>query len=461
MLLLIGSTIYIHGIPAKDNKTLNIVHIAKPLQLDNHLLYILLVAEMAHQRHMPELALELYLNAANLTPHPAAARQATLLAIELEAKEAALISAELWANKAPKDLQPQFIVISLLIKQSIKKAIPYLMRIIELQPHEADQYIIEIQEHISGEGAQNLKKALHQIAMKKSDPYVHLAAAQSAAQAKDLKNATRWVDSALRQLPNLTRAIVLKARLIGYEQRSDAKALQFLETQLKHFPNNHELRFFYATALFDNHYNQEAQAALAPLTSHKHFGGPALLLLSEMELKDNHWKKAEQFLKQALIFPQSKDAALYLLAEMDEYQGHIKIAIDRYSMIDPGPYHIPAILRAVTLLTKIQSYKEAIYLLHNSFPTTLTEQKHILLMEIDVLNASNAAEDAMQLADQILPKLPEDTDILYAHALTAIKLKQWDIAKRDLQNILKQNPHHTNALKLLEDFPLIRNENQN
>ncbi len=46
-------------------------------------------------------------------------------------------------------------------------------------------------------------------------------------------------------------------------------------------------------------------------------------------------------------------------------------------------------------------------------------------------------------------KIPHDEDVLYSHAVTAIKLKKWETAETDLKEILKQNPNHANALNAL------------
>ncbi len=103
----------------------------------------------------------------------------------------------------------------------------------------------------------------------------------------------------------------------------------------------------------------------------------------------------------------------------------------------------------MSLLKETRSYKEAIYLLHNSTPSTNVEQKNLLLSEIDLLNASNTPEEAMQLANEILLKLPNDADVLYLRAISATKLKKFDIAESDLKNILEQNPNIASALNAL------------
>ncbi len=414
------------------------------------LLYTLLIAEMAGHRNMKRVALHHYMEAANLITDPKVAEEATLLAINLEAPEEAIKSAELWAKRDPHNIQAQLIAMTLLISQSLDRAIPYLTRAIDLQPMEADQTIIEIQARLSEKSANNLKRALHRIALDRpKDPYAQLTAAQSFAEAKDARGAARWVDSALKLKPELTRGIVLKSRLIRYEKNAEAPALQYLKSEQERFPQDKELRFFYARALIDAEKIEEAKDQLMILTSDKVLGGPALLFLGEIYLKENRLTEAQNTFRKALTLPESKDAALYLLGEIEERQNHPTAAIDSYTSVSPGTYHVPAALRAITLLKQKKAYAEAINVLHNTTPANLQEQKHLLITEIDLLNRNKKPEDAMQLADEILPKLPNDTDILFIHATTAINLGKWEIAEADLKNILKQHPDNASALNAL------------
>jgi tetratricopeptide (TPR) repeat protein len=414
------------------------------------ILFMLLVAEMAASRNMNSLALENYIRAAELTQNPAIAAQSTQLAIEMEAPSEALLSAKLWAKTAPQDTQAQMITVILLIGQSSDQAIPYLKRALDLSPMEVGQHIAAIQSKLPDDSAKNLEEALTKIAAERpKDAYAHLAAAQSAAGLGDIQNAKRWVDSALSITPNLTNALILKTRLIRYEDTSDRKALNFLAKKLEQFPKNSELRLFYASALLDNKSLEEAKKELLRITTDKTFGGQALLFLGEIYLKENKIKEAENVLLKATNFSTSKDAAEYLLGEKEVREGHVDRAIQWFSNVAPGNYHVSAMLRAVELLKVKKAYKDAIYLLHNSSPSTLGEQKQLLLAEIDLLTLSKQTEEAFELANDILVKLPDDEEVLFVHATTASKLAKWETAERDLKKILKQNPNNANALNAL------------
>lgn len=428
---------------------INVAH-AETEKENSLLIYNILVAEIAASREMKQVALNYYLKAIKQTKDPTVAEASTLLAISLEAPNEALISAKLWAEQDSNNLQAQLITMTLLISQSIDSAIPYLTKIIEIDPTQNDHALMEVQSRLSENSAKNLKEALNTIALERpTDPYAHLIAAESAVEQRDIRSATRWVDSALNQKPDLTGAIELKARLIRYQKNSDAPAMRFIRAQLEKFPQNNELRFFYASALLDIEKTAEAKTELLQLTNDPKYGGPALLILADIYLKEKQWKEASNALKKAQNFPNVVDGAEYLLGETEELQGNNTAAIERYSNVGKGLYQIPAVLRAVELLKKVHSYQEAIYLIHNSTPNTFEEQKQLLMLEIELLNASKKSDEAMQLANDILVKLPSDQDILFSRAVTATKLKKWKMAEIDLKQILKENPNNANALNAL------------
>lgn len=414
------------------------------------ILYSLLVAELAAQRGMQNLALQKYLEVAELTQDPAIAKVATEWTIEFQAPEEALSAAKLWATLAQDDLQAQMVAATLYIGQSIQQAIPFLSRAVELDPKEFGQHIISVQARLSTRSAEHLKMALFRIASTKDkDPYAQLAAALSAAQQEDIENAKRLVNAALALSPDLTAALQLKARLIRFEDENDTRALQFLKETVAKFPRNAELRLFYASALLDSNQFKEAIPHFKQLTEDDVYGGQALLFLGEIYTKEKDYKRSREALEKALDHKDSAAKAQFLLGELAQTQGNHEEALKWYGKIESGVFHVPAILRAAKLLKEDKKYEEAIKRLHEASPSTLEDQKQLLLAEIDLLMLNNKAHDALFLAEEVLTKIPTDEDMLLAHSLVAIKLKNYTLAEKDLVSILKDNPNNAEALNTL------------
>lgn len=424
--------------------------IEKQSSAHRQLLYTLLVAEMAASRNNPNIALTYYLQAARDSRDPAIASQATQLAVQYQAPLPATMAAEMWAQFAPDDLQAQMVASTLLIGQSVEKTIPYLTQAIIIAPEEVNRNIVNIQSRLSEKSANNLKSAFDSIAKARPDDgQAHVAAAQTAATVGDIETANAWVDSALKLNPNSTNALQLKAKLIRYQDTNDKKALDFLADNVGKFPENTELRMFYASALLDANRLSDAKSQLKRLTEDKVYGGKALIYLAEIATQEEDIKDAHALLKKSLVFSDNKNQAQYLLGELAERQGQVNEAIRWYSLVGPGTYQVPAALRGALLYKNQKEYAKAIARLHESNPSTLEEQKLLILFEVDILSQSKQLEDAYSLISQVLAKLPSDPDVLLAHSLVAIELKQWDAAEQDLQAILVKNPRNSAALNAL------------
>lgn len=410
----------------------------------------LLTAEIALTRKQPDRALQEYLAAIRMTEDPSVAQQATLLAIQLEKPKEAIESAVLWAQYDPNNLQAQLVAATLLISVSRSEALPFLTHAIEIAPAETDQQLSSIQSRLSDASRKQLRSAVQTIARNRTnDPYAQLIAAHQAAQEEDIQDATFWVDSALNLSPKLTKAIELKARLIRYVNDSDTQALNYLDQKISQNPSDSELRLFYANALLDVKRFKEAVEQLSTITEDKIFGGQALLLLGEYHLGIQQPNKAQEELLKAITFIDAEDTAHYLLGQLFEQQRKTKSAIEHYSEVTKGSDHIPAFIKAATLLSAEQNYNEALELLHAANPISIEEEKQLILTELDILVASNQLETAMTLADNVLLKIPQDIDMRLKHSAIAEKMNQPHIAEIDLKAILQIDPKQVQALSAL------------
>lgn len=425
------------------------------------LLLLLLSAEMSENRGMPENALQEYLKAARISLDPNVAKQATLLAIQLQKPEEAVESSKLWAENDPKNLQAQLVATTLLIGSFPDQAVPFIKKAIDLAPNEIVQQMIPIQLRLSDTSRKQLKNTLNKIADERSnDPYAQLLAGESSAQEEDIPNAEKRANAALKILPKLTRAIELKARLIRHQDVNETKALKYLREQVQQFPKNSELRLFFASALIDSEHHKEAMDQLSQITRDKEYGGQALVFLGELYLKNNNLAKATESLKKATEFKDMKDTAGFLLGQLAVKNGKTKEAIQWFTNIQEGSFHVPAYIEASSLLASNKEYTKAIDLLHNSNPSSWEEEKQLVLAELDILIVSNDLEGALKLADEVLPKVGDDTEILFKHSLISIKLHRLEAAEADLKKILAIDPNHSDSIKLMKTISQLKLKHQ-
>ncbi len=425
----------------------------------NNALYFALLADMSANRGLKQEALAYYQQALSLSADPALAKQATFAAVMFEDARAAIQSVKRWAELDQKSLEASLIAVTLLSEESSAAILPFLQQALNLKTPDLDQEILEIQSRLSKKSANHLKNAIFSLAKENPhNPEALLMAAQSAAAENDVKNAKRWSNDALAIKPDLSRAIELKAKIIQHEESSLTNALKYLKKAIANYPNDLDLKLFYANFLLDNDFTAEAIQTLKPLMSDKTFGGLAALLLGEIYLKAEDLDAAHDALYHALAFSNAKMGAAYLLGDIAEQKNKTLEAVQWFSEIPEGPYHMPAVIRAVFLLKKTHAFSEAIQLIQNSHPSNIEEEKYLLVLEIELLNVNKQSEEAYALATELVSKLPNDPDILYSRALTAIHLQQWGLAEKDLLEILKQNPQHNNAIETLAELENLKHK---
>jgi len=423
-----------------------------PQQLSHQeILTYLLKADLAMQRNMPDVALENYLIVAQYTHDPQVAQLATEIAVQNQTPAKAGVAAEIWANAEPNDLQAQLVATTLFVSSNPEKAQVFLNNAFQINNPDIDQHLLLILNQLSATGQKNLTNLVFKIAaQRKDDPYAQLAAAQLAAAQLDIDNAKKQVQLALKLKPELTSAIELNARIISYNTKSDKAALTYLDQQVKKFPNNGELRFFYITALLDNDQTAQALPNLKILTKDKLYGGEAYIAMGEIYIGEDKVTLAADTIKKALTFADSADKARFYLGQLAEYSKDNTQAIKWYeSVTENSEFQTQAYLRAAYIYSVAGNYTDALNLLQNANPTSFDDQKQLLLTQIDILIDSNDYDKALENANKVLEIIPDDADFLYARSVVYGLQNNTKDAEKDLRSILAADPDNANALNAL------------
>lgn len=411
----------------------------------------LLMADMALQRDMPDVALSNYMQVAKDTNDPEVAQLATEIAVQLQSAPDALAAADIWANSAPQDIQAQLVAVTLFVNSDPAKTQKYLQAAFDTKQPDIDQHLLVIINKLGEKGQTNLTNAVNTLAdARPQDANAQLAAAQIAAVQLQIPEANKRLESALKLQPDLTNGIELRAKLIRHEKNDDKPALDYLAQQVNKFPKNSDLRMFYAIALTDNNATAKAIPQLEVLSKDPVYGGDALLMLGETYIVANQFNKAEEVIKKAIKFEASADKASYYLGQMSEYNNKNTDAIGWYENVSEiSEYHIPAYLRAAYLYSVDGNYDKALNTLQNSSPLTFSDQKQILLTEIDVLIDAQQYDQALTNSNDALSILTDDVDFLYARSVVYGLMQQPVEAEKDLRSILAIEPNNANALNAL------------
>lgn len=423
-----------------------------PQQLSHQeILTYLLKADLAMQRNLPDVALENYLIVAQHTHDPQVAQLATEIAVQNQTPAKASAAAEIWANADPNELQAQLVATTLFISSNPEKAQIFLNNAFQINNPNIDQHLLLILNQLSPEGQKNLTSLVFKIAsQRKTDAYAQLSAAQIAASQLDIDNAKQYLQLALKLQPELTSAIELNAKIISYNTKSDKAALAYLDQQVKKFPKNGELRYFYITALLDNDQITQALPNLNILTKDKLYGGEAYITMGEIYIGQDKISLAKDTIKNALTFPESADKAKFYLGQLAEYTKDNSQAIKWYeSVSEDSEFQTQAYLRAAYIYSVAGNYSDALDLLQNANPTSFDDQKQLLLTQIDILIDSNDYDKALENANKVLEIIPDDPDFLYARSIIYGLQNNNKDAEKDLRSILAMDPENANALNAL------------
>lgn len=411
----------------------------------------LMLAEIAMQRNLLEQALSHYMIVAKATNDAEVAQMTTEIALQIPDAANALLAAEIWAKAAPKDIQAQLVAVTLFVNSNPTKTLAFLNNAFELKTSDIDQQLLFILSKLSGSGQKNLTNLVLKIAdQQKNDPYVQLAAAQLAAIQLNIETADQKLDQTLHLKPDLTGAIELKAKLIRHKHNADQPALVYLEQEVKKHPHDAELRMFYITALTDVNAIAKTIPHLEFLSKDAVYGGDALIMLGEANIKKHNYAAAEKFMTSALKHPSAANKARYYLAQLAENKNESAKAITWYESVDEdSEYHTAAFLRAAYLYSATGDSAKALDTLQNSMPSTFEEQKQVLLTEVDILIDTQDFEQALDNCNKVIDILPNDVDFLYARSVVFGLMRKLPETEKDLRAILVLEPNNVNALNAI------------
>lgn len=421
----------------------------------------LLTAETARLRNLPDIAIENYLTAAQSSNDPKIAKLAVEYAVETKQFAHAKSASMLWAKLSPDEIEPNLIALTLTIDSELELAKNYLTQAINANPIKLNEHLIILYSQLSSKSQEHLKKLLDEIiSLESNEHFALLYLAQILVLESDVDSAENFLNQSLAKKADLTPAIQLKAKIIRFKHNNDKPALKYLAQQTSKFPNDTELAIFYSNALLDHKEPKKAERILKKLIDDEKHANLARLALSEALTAQQEYDDAKEILLPVFKIPEYSSSAAYYIAGIEEKLGLTKEAINWYTKVTSGEYHISAFLKASLMSMMEGSYSQALQIVQQASPRNFFEQKHLLLTEIDILSELNNHEVALSLVNNALNAVPTDIDFLYARSsISSVLNYPLPGIEKDLLMILSINPNHAKALNAL-GYSLSHNPNR-
>ena len=428
------------------------------LDLTPQLMFQLLAAEIAAQRGEGGTATTTYLKLAQQTRDPRLARRATELAFAERSLERAMQGARLWRQLAPKSAMAEQALEALLVSSGLfAEAEPLVAQRLEAARADGalDAFYQQLANGLARAPAPAAALAMFdRISVRDAGlPEARLAAATLAASAGNGTRAAAEAVKALTLRPDDERTAVAAARLVRSTPSGAAGAERLLEGFLKRHPGSTEARFQYARLLAEDGRNDAARQQME-LALRSDPQRPALLFsLAQLAYQAKQPQAAEDYLLRYLALPAAvnrDDAPAHLfLAQIEEDRGRPEQAIEQLAKVTEGELAMNALTRRAVLLGKTGRIDEARALLQAGEDATPRERTQRVLAESQVLREAAMPREAFDVLDRALQRAPDDTDLLYDHAMAAERIDRLDIAEAGFRRVIALRPdsaHAHNAL---------------
>ena len=430
------------------------------VELSEELLYEFLLTEIANQRGHKALAVESSADLARKTRDPRLARRAAQLAFESGDMNKAIEAFRQWQEIEPTSPLAGRMLASILVRGGrLNEAQPELAKVLQAEKANPGAAFLQIFQLVAPYPD---KPAILKLMRELAQPYpqvaeAHWSVAQLAQQAGDYPLALSEVRQARSLRPEWDMAASLEAQLL--QKSAPQQALEVLRGYLSEFPDAREIRLQYARALLEQKQYRASRAEFQRLAE----GAPdnpdwafaiALISLQMHDLQD-----AEAQLRRALEKGRKdRDTVQYYLGQLSEAKENEDEALVHYREVKGGEHQFAARLRVVYLLNKRGKLDEARKYLQQTEAANNQQRVQLWLIEAQLLREAKRLEDAYQVLQQGLAKLPNHPDLLYETAMLAEKTGKPEIFEQLIRKLIQIKPDHAHAYNALGYSLLERNE---
>ncbi len=416
-------------------------------------IYDVLVGEIAGQRGQWPIAATHYLHAAQTTHSPAIAERATRVAFLAGDTKAGLEAARLWLTLQPNNNEAHQSLAILLLRngETVNTLTELETLLANLRPHGAEEAYTLVAALLAREKDPDAVLGIMSTLVDRAgryQPEALIALGRLALQTKRFAVAMESLDKALRARPGLIDAMILRARVLQIQGKREA-ALHYLGDVLKTQPNDHPLRLAYGRALIDAAQFDQAREQFTVLAHQDPNNGDVLFALGILCLQANQDAQAkQQFLRLIDLKQRTQEAAFYL-GQLAETHKRTAEAMKWYRSINGGDNALDAHIRLAVLIARQGDLAAARDHLHSIEPQDTAQSVRLVLTEADLLTDAGRLEESMEILSRAITELPDNADLLYAHAMTAERMNKISILEEDLTTILSTDPNHVQALNAL------------
>jgi len=439
----------------QESSKLNLPNVA----LDSDMLYQFLLGDIALQRSRPELAAQSYLDLAEKTRDPRVARRAAQLAYQTRQLDKSVEAFGLWQELEPTAPVAKQMLISLLLSSGkFQEARPYVDQLLAAATKNPGNVFMLIQTVLIR--APDKSAALDWIVdVARKYPNVaeaHWTVAQTAVIANNKELALTEIHQAVKLRPDWDMATMLEVQLLL--PGDPAKAIEILQKFSVAYPNNKDVRLFYARTLLDQKRYAEAREQFQKLLSADPDNVELAFAVALLSLQLGELDRAEKELQETLVRgKKDADTVHYYLGQLEEAKKDDATALAQYHQVIEGDYVFSARMREAFLLNKAGKLNEARAALKS---TPVADEDHkvtLIIVDAQMLRDAKQFDNSYQELSDALKTYPNQQQLMFEVAMAADKLGKAEVFEQTLRKLLQVAPDHAQAYNALGYSLLERN----
>ncbi|MBL4763377.1 MAG: tetratricopeptide repeat protein [Gammaproteobacteria bacterium] len=419
---------------------------------DSDLLYQVLVGEVAGRRGRVQLSAEHYTQAAVASDNPKVAERAVRVAVFAKDDKRSLQAALRWIELAPDNIEAHQVVAALYAReQKLTLALKHLNRVIELNGTAEDKGFAQVFS-LLGRGqemAAGLEIMQALVKEHAKNPYAHFTYASLALRADKAQLALQSASVAIRLKPGFIDAEMIKAKALVKLGRI-GQALKEFELVVKKSPEHQEMRLSFARMLVEAKFFERARHQFEMLHKMAPADADLLYTLGLLSIEAQRVDDAAEYFGKLVIRGKKTNDAAYYLGRISAMREKYSEAIEWYQRVKRGSYRQDAQIRISQMLANqgdIDAARKHLKVLRRGSDYALSVRTY--QAEGEILGVAKMYHQALAVYDEALALIPDNTDLLYARALTGEKVGRIDILERDIKSILVREPDNAHALNAI------------
>ena len=417
---------------------------------DDEIIYRVLAGEYLGSEGELQAAVDQYLEAAMISTDPEVARRAARIAFAAESWQQAAMAADRWSVLAPDSIPAHESAARAMLRVGDFFGAEYqLNQILEILNDSGDAWVLvsRILARVGDpEQADTIMNQLQETRTNANPADVYFARSQLAAAYRDLEQAFEFARRAVELDPERPAFLAWAGRVALNLDLQDT-GIEYIRRAWMLDPDNHDLALAYADLLARNGDAEGAREVMAGMQQ-----TPDVMLsriLFELAAKERNTAEALFSELGEMEWEDASEKAFYQ-AQAAEALGMIRQAIAFYARVTEGERALASSLRRAELIAidgDMEGARAELAQMREEGDAQTVEQSW--LTEARILREAGERDEAFDVLDQAISRMPASVPLLYSHSLLAAELGRVDVAERDLRTILAAQPENAAALNAL------------